>query len=93
MDRPAFEAALQRDGYEVVVREMAPNSINPDHTHEFDARVMVLSGSMTLAIGGGRQVRCPGDQWDIPAGTLHAEEAGADGVTYMAGRKHRAQAA
>ena len=31
MDRTAFEAELQRDGYQVVVNTMQPGAINPEH--------------------------------------------------------------
>ena len=39
MDRTAFEAELQSDGYQVVVDTMQPGAINPEHKHDFDARL------------------------------------------------------
>jgi len=90
MDRTEFEAALRRDGYAVVAREMAPNTVNPDHTHDFDARVLVTAGAMTLTQGGERRTYGVGEWWAISAGTLHAEETGASGVSYVAGRRQPA---
>ena len=46
MDRTAFEAELQRDGYQVVTNTMQPGAINPEHAHDFDARLLVVAGEM-----------------------------------------------
>ena len=55
MDRTAFEAELRDEGYgEVVDRRMAANALNPEHAHEFDARLLVLEGAMTIASEGAR---------------------------------------
>ena len=54
MDRTAFEAELQRDGYQVVVNTMQPGAINPEHAHDFDARLLVVAGEMTIVVGGQR---------------------------------------
>lgn len=90
MDRAEFEAALRRDGYQLVARDMAPNTVNPDHTHDFDARVMVTAGAMTMIMGGVRRTYGPGEWCAVPAGTLHAEEAGSAGASYIAGRRQPA---
>jgi quercetin dioxygenase-like cupin family protein len=87
MDRNAFEAALQRDGYEIVVRTMEPNSNKPAHVHDFDARVMVVAGEMTLARDGASRAYRPGETFDIAHGHRHAEIAGPEGVSYVAGRR------
>lgn len=89
MDRAEFEASLHRDGYELVTRDMAPNAVNPDHTHPFDARIMVVAGSMALVMDGERRTYGPGEWCAVPAGTLHAEESGPAGASYVAGRLHR----
>src|SRR3984893_18847925 len=42
MDRVEFEAALREEGYlEVADRRMEPNKTNPEHSHEFDAQLLV----------------------------------------------------
>ena len=87
MDRTAFEAALQRDGYEIVARTMEPNTTNPEHAHEFDARVMVVAGEMTLARDGTSRAYHPGETFEITHGHRHAEIAGPDGASYIAGRR------
>jgi hypothetical protein len=65
MDRTAFEAALQHDGFEVVARTMEPNTTNPEHAHEFDARVLVVAGEMTLARDGTSRAYRPGETFEI----------------------------
>jgi quercetin dioxygenase-like cupin family protein len=87
MDRTSFEAALKRDGYEVVARTMEPNAAKPEHAHEFDARVLVVAGEMTLDRDGAQHAYRPGEMFEITHGHPHAEIAGPDGATYIAGRR------
>jgi len=87
MDRTQFEAELNRDGYQVVVNTMQPSAINPDHVHDFDARVLVVAGEMTVVAEGKRNTYQIGDTFNLTNGCLHAEHAGPDGATYVAGRR------
>ena len=48
MDRTAFEAELQRDGYQVVSTRCSPTQVNPGARARFDARLMVVAGEMTV---------------------------------------------
>jgi quercetin dioxygenase-like cupin family protein len=90
MDRAAFERQLQAEGYgEIVDRRMDPNHTNPEHSHEFDARVMVLEGSITIGRDGAQHTYGAGDSCAITAGTLHTEQCGPDGVRYLAGRRYK----
>lgn len=57
------------------------------HTHDFDARVMVLEGSITLVFGEERCVYGPGDSCSVSAGTTHEEHTEADAVRYLSGRR------
>jgi uncharacterized cupin superfamily protein len=87
MNRAEFEADLRRDGYEVSEGEIAPNVQRSPHAHDFDTRVMVLQGSITLVFGEDRRCFAAGDTCSVPAGTMHAEQTGAEGVHYLAGRR------
>ena len=90
MDRTAFERELQAQGYgELVDRRMEPNQHNAEHSHDFDARVMVLDGEMTIACNGAAQTYRAGDVCAIAAGTPHTEQCGADGARYLAGRRYK----
>ncbi len=92
MTRADFEADLRREGYEVREGEIKPNEHRGAHTHEFDARVFVLDGSITLVFGEDRCVYGPGDACNVPAGTVHEEHTEEAGVRYVAGRRSAAHA-
>ena len=87
MDRAEFEANLRREGYELREGEIKPNEHRGSHAHEFDARLFVLEGSITLVFGADRCTYGPGDSCNVPAGTMHEEHTEADGVRYLSGRR------
>ena len=87
MNRVEFEADLRREGYEIREGEIEPNLHRATHAHEFDARLFVLDGSITLVFGDDRCTYGPGDSCNVPAGTMHEEHTEADGVRYLAGRR------
>ena len=91
MDRAEFEADLRREGYELREGEIKPNVHRGSHAHEFDARLFVLEGSITLVFGADRCTYRPGDACNVPAGTMHEEHTEAGGVRYLAGRRPAAQ--
>jgi quercetin dioxygenase-like cupin family protein len=62
------------------------------HIHEWDARLFVLEGALTLVRGNGRETFGPGDSCSLAANTPHEEHTGADGVRYVAGSRPRAVA-
>ena len=93
MDRAEFEADLRREGYELREGEIEPNVHRGIHAHEFDARLFVLDGSLTLVCGADRHTYGPGDSCSVRAGTMHEEHTEADGVRYLAGRRPAAKAA
>jgi quercetin dioxygenase-like cupin family protein len=89
MDRITFEAELKADGYEPVDRRMDANQFNPEHMHEFDARVLMLDGEMTIARAGKVEIFRPGDVCEIAAGSPHTEQSGPFGAHYLAGRRFK----
>jgi mannose-6-phosphate isomerase-like protein (cupin superfamily) len=92
MTRAEFEADLVREGYEIREGEIKPNEHRGVHIHDFDARLFVLDGGITLVFGDERCVYGPGDSCNVPAGTMHEEHTEADGVRYLAGRRSPARA-
>lgn len=93
MDRATFEATLTREGFEIVTNIMKPDMVNPEHAHSFDARLLVVDGTMTI-IRDGAPTRTyqVGETFEMPAGCRHSETAGAAGATYVAGRRAPAAA-
>jgi mannose-6-phosphate isomerase-like protein (cupin superfamily) len=93
MDRAEFEADVRREGYELREGEIEPNVHRAAHAHEFDARLFVLDGSITLVFGDERCTYRVGDSCSVSAGTMHEEHTEADGVRYLAGRRPAATVA
>ena len=93
MNRAEFEADLRREGYELREGKIEPNVHREAHAHEFDARLLVLEGSVTLVFGTDRCTYGPGDSCDVPAGTMHEEHTEAEGVRFLAGRRPAAKPA
>jgi len=93
MNRAEFEADVRREGYELREGNIEPNVHRVAHAHEFDARLFVLEGSITLVFGADRITYTPGDSCNVPAGTMHEEHTEADGVRYLAGRRPSVKAA
>jgi quercetin dioxygenase-like cupin family protein len=87
MTRAEFETDLRGEGYEVSEGKIDPNVHRDAHAHGFDARLLVLDGSITLVFGEDRVTYRPGDSCSVPAGTMHEEHTEADGVRYIAGRR------
>lgn len=92
MNRAEFEADARRDGYDLREGEIKPNTHNAPHTHDWDARLFVLDGHLTLVRGNGPETFGPGDSCTQPAGTLHEEHTEADGVRYIAAKRAAARA-
>lgn len=88
MDEAAFRAYLKQNGYEDMgVKEMAANHVEPTHTHDFDAAILVLSGEISAAMAD-RTVTCrAGDSFSLDANTPHSEQVGAEAVRFLVGRR------
>ena len=87
MNQGEFEADLRREGYQVFYGGLRAGEVNPDHTHDWDARVMVIGGEITLTRGGNAQTFHAGDSCAVAAGEVHAEHVGPQGVAFIAGRR------
>ncbi|MGC2199317.1 MAG: cupin domain-containing protein [Stellaceae bacterium] len=90
MNRTEFEAELRAEGYhETADRRMQANETNPKHAHEFDARLLILDGEMSVACDGEERTYRVGDTFSMTAGCRHAERSGPEGVRYLAGRRYQ----
>jgi quercetin dioxygenase-like cupin family protein len=88
MNEAQFRRQLQEQGYgEAESLECEANMAKDMHVHEFSASVLVLRGAFTLVTEDGSATHQPGDTCKLPAGTLHAEQTGADGATILIGKK------
>lgn len=88
MDRSSFEAALTRDGFQIVSVTMKPEAVNASHVHDFEARLLVVEGAMTIDREGVPVTTyTAGETFEMPLGCRHSETAGSAGATYIAGRR------
>ena len=90
MDPTRFEAALRQDGFtEVETKAHPPGRLVPEHVHPFDVRALVLEGEITLTADGQATAYRPGQVFTMEGGRRHAEAIGAEGVRFLAGRRHK----
>ena len=93
MEQTAFENELREQGYaEIDDRRMAPDAVNPEHAHQFDARLLDLEGSMTITAEGTERTYRAGDTFTVAAACRHSERSGPEGARYIAGRRYSAPA-
>ncbi|MEI7713603.1 MAG: cupin domain-containing protein [Rhodospirillales bacterium] len=90
MDKAAFEADLRREGYRVVNSSVRPNLIVPNHCHDFDAKVFVLGGEITITRDNNAVTFRTGQCFEVPCGGMHAEHVGPEGVALLSGRRRMA---
>lgn len=87
MDTAEFEAGLRRDSYRVVNTSQTPNKVTPNHCHDFDAKALVLGGEITITCDNTPTTFRAGQYFDVPAGRMHAEQVGREGVALLSGRR------
>ena len=87
MDRLEFETELRRDGYRIVNTGVSPNLIAPNHCHDFDAKAFVLGGEITITRDNTPETFRAGQCFEVPAGCMHAEHVGSEGVALLSGRR------
>jgi quercetin dioxygenase-like cupin family protein len=87
MDRLEFEADLRSDGYRVVNTSVKPNLVATNHCHDFDAKALILGGEITITRDNNPVTFRAGQCFDVPAGCMHAEQVGPEGVALLSGRR------
>jgi quercetin dioxygenase-like cupin family protein len=91
MDDTTFRTALARDGFtEVLVRDLPAGQVLADHSHAWDARLLVLAGDMVLTLPDGPSTLTVGQWCEVPMGERHAEHYGSAGTTLLIGRRYPA---
>lgn len=86
----AFKTELTQQGYEINERTWEPGTVNHTHAHPFDARGLVIKGSITITHAEGSKRCGPGDEFRLEADIEHEEVIGPEGVTFVSGRRNKA---
>ncbi len=87
MDRQSFEQELKRDGYEIMTNTTPGVKVNPEHSHPYDVRAMVLKVALTITCGGEVRTYKAGETFTMARGCLHSESYGPEGAVTLLGRK------
>jgi len=89
LTREAFESDLRREGFDVVHGGQPANFVEALHAHDFDVRIMVLGGEITVTRDNKAETFQAGDHCEIPAGCQHTTKVGPEGVAYIVGKACR----
>ena len=88
MNREEFIRMLKREAYpEPVEVQREPNGHLDLHTHPFEVKALVISGSIDLVTDHQSQTFGPGDIFHLAYEAEHAETYGPQGVHYLVARK------
>ena len=91
---PSFEEyqadALHAGFDAVLVRDWLPGYTMGEHAHDPAIRALVVRGELWVK-SADRLQRCrAGDYFELDAGELHSEGAGADGAQFWVAQRHPA---
>jgi mannose-6-phosphate isomerase-like protein (cupin superfamily) len=88
MDERKLAEQLRAEGFEhTYVWQDGPNAHYPDHSHAAETAHIVLSGEMTLTMGGKTGTYRAGERCDVPADALHSARMGPKGCRYLIGER------
>ena len=87
MDRLAFETAARTDGFSIVHSSLKPHTSAPNHCHDFDARLFVLAGEITITRDNTPATFRAGECCEVPCGAMHTEQTGPEGVAFVSARR------
>jgi quercetin dioxygenase-like cupin family protein len=75
--------AVEGERVTMAVIDLDPNAISPEHHHENEQLGFLITGSITMTIGGEKHELKPGDTYAIPSNIPHEAIAGPDGCTVV----------
>lgn len=77
---------LAVEGYEVIRWASEPYQVYVPHAHIYTELLWLVEGNLTVILPAeGRLLELgPGDRVEVPAGILHASQAGPEGAAYLA---------
>jgi mannose-6-phosphate isomerase-like protein (cupin superfamily) len=87
MDRLEFESTARADGFSVVHSSLKPLLDTPNHCHDFDARLYVLAGEITITRDNASTTFRAGECCEVPCGAMHTERVGPEGVAFVSARR------
>ena len=90
MTTDEFEEQLRRDGYLDIRRRFLERGVDTQpHCHDFDTRLLIQEGELTVVCGDSRRAYHAGEILEIPAALEHCERYAAAPVRFVAGLRRR----
>jgi len=81
-----LQKSLESEGFShIYIWQDGPHAHYPDHTHPGLTAHIILSGEMTLTMGGISKTYRVGDRCDVPQGAVHSARMGPNGCRYLVG--------
>lgn len=88
MNEQDFREQLRAEGFEhAVLVEREPGGMLDTHRHPFEAKALVLQGSIEIDCAGESRSYAEGDVFHLPRDAEHVERYGPQGVRYLVGRR------
>jgi mannose-6-phosphate isomerase-like protein (cupin superfamily) len=88
MDEKKLAEELRQEGFrQSYVWQDGPNVYYAEHVHNEQTAHIILSGAMTLTIGGRAKTYYAGERCDVPAGAAHSARVGPQGCRYLIGER------
>jgi mannose-6-phosphate isomerase-like protein (cupin superfamily) len=88
MDERQLARTLEQEGFgHTYVWQDGPNASYPEHTHATETAHIILSGEMTLTMGGQSHTYRVGERCDVPEGAVHSARMGPTGCRYLIGER------
>lgn len=89
MNEEGLILELKNEGYErVYTWHEKPLEVDENHQHDFDTKIIVLKGEITVEMNGKKVVAIEGDVIYTPRDTVHRAITGKEGCTYIVAEKH-----
>ena len=88
MTEEEFRERLEAEGFiDPHLYQAKPGPVAPMHSHDKSIMSLVLKGEFTMITENGERKYKVGDCCLNPAGTMHTEQFGSDGTTFLVGTK------
>ena len=86
MTKDEFEQQLRRDGYLDIKHRHIEHGVNSQpHCHDFDTRLMIEAGELTIVSADAQRTYRAGDVLELTAGVEHRECYSPEPLRYVAG--------
>ncbi len=92
VSKEEIKQRMLKEGF-VIINEYddPPNEFFPDHDHPGDQLLVVVNGSIEVAMNGQTSILKPGDEMFFPAKVKHGAKIGPEGCLYIDGERPAVQ--